>query len=519
MLSQTVSDNCPPRGTFRARSLFALACFGGLLLTAHATQVELKITAPGSGEMMPARVHLKDMAGQPVRAPGLPFWNDHFVCPGTVQLELASGNYTLEVERGPEYRRHRGSFSVTATSPPSIAVELARVVDLGAKGWWAGDLHIHRPVADIPLLLRAEDLAVGPVITWWNQQNLWSTQTPPALLTIRLDGPRFYNVMAGEDEREGGALLYFHLEKPLPLIGSRREFPSPLKFVEQARSLPTRPWIDVEKPFWWDAPTWVASGQIDSIGLANNHMCREKMYESEAWGKARDTARWPAPTGNGYWTQEIYYHFLDAGLRIPPSAGSASGVLPNPVGYNRVYVYLSNRFDYSSWWDGLRAGRSFVSNGPLLLCEANGEKPGHIFRHPERRELEIELRLSLMAQDPIRQIEVVENGEITARLPVSAGTENFTTKIKFNQSGWFLVRAICDLPNTFRFASTAPYYVEMGTAPRRVSKSSAEFFLAWVRERMGRVRVSDAAELDQVLKYHREAENFWRQKVAEANAN
>ena len=39
---------------------------------------------------------------------------------------------------------------------------------------------------------------------------------------------------------------------------------------------------------------------------------------------------------DGYWTQDIYYALLNCGLRIPPSAGSASGVLPNPVGYNRV---------------------------------------------------------------------------------------------------------------------------------------------------------------------------------------
>jgi hypothetical protein len=54
-------------------------------------------------------------------------------------------------------------------------------------------------------------------------------------------------------------------------------------------------------------PVWVASGQVDSIGLANNHMCRDRMYESEAWGKSRDVQRLPAPLGNGYWSQEIYY--------------------------------------------------------------------------------------------------------------------------------------------------------------------------------------------------------------------
>ncbi|HAK94366.1 MAG TPA: hypothetical protein DCM87_05035 [Planctomycetes bacterium] len=50
----------------------------------------------------------------------------------------------------------------------------------------------------------------------------------------------------------------------------------------------------------------------------------------------------------------------------PPSAGSASGVLPNPVGYNRVYVHVDGELTYAKWWEGLQAGRAFVTNGPLL---------------------------------------------------------------------------------------------------------------------------------------------------------
>ena len=134
---------------------------------------------------------------------------------------------------------------------------------------------------------------------------------------MSLDDHRGYDVMGGEDEREGGALMYFGLKKPLPLPGGIKEFPeypSPMKFVALARA-EAGAWIDLEKPFWWDAPVWLASGAIDSIGLANNHMCRDRMYESEAWGKPRDEQRLPAPRGDGFWTQEIYYHLLDCGLR------------------------------------------------------------------------------------------------------------------------------------------------------------------------------------------------------------
>src|SRR5262249_41270621 len=166
-------------------------------------------------------------------------------------------------------------------------VQLERLVDLAPEDWGSGDLHAHRPLSDIELLMRAEDLHIAPVITWWNNRNQWAKEKPPAIPLVRFENDRFYDLLAGEDEREGGALLYLHLPRPLPITGALREHPSPMTFVEEARRQ-SGVWIDVEKPFWWDVPVWVASGQVDSIGLANNHMCRDRMYESEAWGKPRD---------------------------------------------------------------------------------------------------------------------------------------------------------------------------------------------------------------------------------------
>ena len=80
--------------------------------------------------------------------------------------------------------------------------------------------------------MQAEDLDFAPVITWWNNSNLWKDQRSPSELTRTFDGHRLYSVMAGEDEREGGALFYFGLDRPLDIAGSKREFPSPMKFVD-----------------------------------------------------------------------------------------------------------------------------------------------------------------------------------------------------------------------------------------------------------------------------------------------
>lgn len=470
---------------------------------------------------LPCRIHLKDKAGEPQRAPGLPFFADHFSCPGSVDLELPAGRYTFEVERGPEYKRYSGSFELTKSEEKKVSVRLKRIADLAAQGWYSGDLHVHRPIKDMKLLMRAEDLHVAPVITWWNNRNDWAGREPPDDPLVRFDGVRFYHVMAGEDEREGGALMFFGRRRPLAIGGSSREYPSPMKFVEQARQ-DGNVWIDIEKPFWWDVPVWLASGQIDSIGLANNHMCRSSVYASEAWGRPRDVKRLPPPLGNGYWTQEIYYHLLNCGLRVPPSAGSASGVLPNPLGYDRVYVHVGRDFSYQNWWEGLKAGRSFVTNGPLLICKANGRLPGHIITADDGSDIKIDVNVSLTTRDNVPAIEIVKNGRVERAVPpeqlkATGGLGSLT----FRESGWFLVRAITDNKQTFRFASTAPFYVEIGPAKRRISRRSAQFFLDWVNERAGRVKASlqEPEKLRKVLAYHDKAREFWQDMVKRANAN
>ena len=352
-------------------------------------EFEIRVIDQQTNKPIAVRMHLRDARGRVVKPKKTPFWKDHFVFFGQIVLDLRPGRYTFEMERGPEYPVRYGNFLIDRGATDNQLVTMRRFVNMRKEGWWSGDLHIHRNPKDIMLLMQAEDLQIAPVITWWNNQNLWTKRELPDDPLVRLDGNRYYHLMAGEDEREGGALMYFGRMRPLAIAGSTREYPSPMKFVEEAKR-DQAIWVDIEKPFWWDVPIWLASGKVDSVGLANNHMCRSRMYESEAWGRPRDEDRLPPPRGNGLWTQEIYYHMLNCGLRVPPSAGSASGVLPNPLGYDRVYVHCSEDFTYEGWWEGLKAGRSFVTNGPLLIVKANGHLPGHVFTADEGGEVKIE---------------------------------------------------------------------------------------------------------------------------------
>lgn len=490
-------------------------------------KILIKVIDKQTSQPLAARMHLKDQRGRAVRVPKVPYWRDHFVFDGQISLELPLGLYTFEVECGPEYKlNHKGHFTLERNANDTSTIVMERFVNMKGEGWWSGDLHIHRPPADMELLMKAEDLHIAPVITWWNNQNAWKDKSLPEKPLVQFDGDRFYQQMAGEDEREGGALLYFNLPAPLPIAGAKREHPSPVAFLDQAREQ-SGVHIDVEKPFWWDMPVWVATGHVHSLGLANNHLQRDGMLDNEAWGKPRDQRPFPSPDGNGRWSQHIYHQLLNCGLRIPPSAGSASGVLPNPVGYNRVYVYCGEKLTWDGWWQGLREGKVVVTNGPMLRprvfgpgAPEYGALPGHVFQGEQGKPIELQVELKLSTREPIEYLEIIQDGRSVheVRLDQLAQAGGKLPPVVFPRSGWFIVRAISSNSKTFRFASTGPYYVEIGQE-RRVSKSAAQFFSDWVHERAARIKLDDPREREDVIQYHRAARDFWQKKVAEANAD
>jgi len=72
---------------------------------------------------------------------------------------------------------------------------------------------------------------------------------------------------------------------------------------------------------------------------------------------------------------------------------------------------------------------------------------------------------------------------------------------------------------TFRFASTAPYYVEIGATKNRISKAAAQFFLDWVQERAKPVKLEDADQRNDVLEHHRAAEKFWKERLTKTTTD
>jgi hypothetical protein len=456
--------------------------------------------------------------------PATPFWADHFVFPGNITLKLPLGQYTFELERGPEYLNREGHFSIERFADHTKQVDLRRVVDMSAEGWWSGDLLVRRPKKDVPLLLSADDLHLAQLVTWWNQKSDWKGSDPaargarPRDPLARSDKDRWCHVLAGGYAQAGTEVLCFNLPAPSPWPGGPDEDPPLVEHLVQLRREHPDLWVDVSLPCSWDLPLLIAHGQVQSIQVLDRHYCRNSVLADLEGGKPPDRKLYPGPYGYARWGQDIYFKLLECGLRLPPTAGSGSGMTPNPVGYNRVYVHLDGQFDYRQWWENLRRGQVVATNGPLLRPTVEGQLPGHVFQCEQGKKLELEIGLTLSTRDPVSYLDIVQDGQVrhSIRFEDYAKTGRLP-KLEFQHSGWFLLRVVTDVPQTYRFAMTGPYYVEF-SGQRRISKQAAQFFLDWVYQRARQIAIDDPKKKEGVLAYHRKARDFWQDLLSRANA-
>ena len=504
----------------------ALCAWASATVWAGVGKFTISVVDADTQQPLPARLHLKNARGRPMRPRvKAPYWKDHIVFDGSVELKLNQGHYQFELECGPEYKTRSGHFEIRDLADDQQEIEMHRFVDLSAEGWWSGDLYVERKVRDIELLMRAEDLHVAPLITWGGKSKANRTRTAAHSSSsgplVSFDSNRYYHIESGKDARSRGTLLYFHLDQPPGLQAATREYPSSTKFLQQIlkqHDESDRIHVDVPRPSAWDLPLWLASGGIDSIGLANSMSLRGGAITIDTTARPFNQVLFPSPHGVGRWSEAIYYHVLECGLRIPPSAGSGSGVVANPVGYQRVYVYCGDDYSYEKWWENLRAGRVFVTSGPLLRAQVEGHPPGHVFTAKTGERLDLEIGLKLSTRDKIEYLEVVQNGRVVheVRLDEWAKADGRLPPLVFGESGWFLVRAVTTNQETYRFASTGPYYVEFDGRPR-VSRQSVGFFFDWLEAGMNRVALRDKQQKKEVLAEYRAARKFWEDLFKRTN--
>jgi hypothetical protein len=417
----------------------------------------------------------------------------HFIAAGKFEISLPPGQYKLQVERGPEYRAVAREIEIAAGATHQEKIELERWINMNARGWFSGDLHNHRPWREMPMLLLAEDLNLAPTLTQWVWESDLNATAPPASeagsAVHVVDATHAFSVYDTEIERlkDGpGAVDLVGLRSPLAFRGYLVSPPNTV-FAQEARQ--QGGYVDAEKITWRDVAELVALGDVDFGGLVYNHFNRHGVEtETAPWGMIpKENPEYETPAGMARWAMSIYYRFLNCGFRLGASAGSASGVKPSPLGFERVYVHLTGGFSYAEWFRALKRGRSFATNGPMLFLTVNGGEPGDTIRVPDPggasqskvRKLQVHVEAS--SAGPLEGVQVVWKGRVVkSASPGEDPTRGVADcELDANETGWVAARAFEKPAASIRFAHTSPVYVQVGNG-RGIVPEDAKFFLDWI---------------------------------------
>lgn len=428
--------------------------------------------------------------------------------------DLEPGRYTVTVERGKEYFPETRVVELGA-EPVSLRIGLRRWISMAERGWYSGETHLHRTLDELQTVVAAEDLNVAFPLSYWvtkayqapaaGDKNI-AGDIPGQLVEIdktHVIWPRNteYEIFSvGERRHTIGAMF---------LLNHRQVFQQGVPPWRNIASLAQSEGalIDLDKLDWPVGMTLPALVDSPIYELANNHLWRTE-FAYRQWNSQAPPYLFPPFGGNVggerewlHYTLGMYYTLLNTGRQIAPTAGTANGVHPVPAGFSRVYVHFPAEFSYVAWLDGLRQGRSFVTTGPMLFATAGGEQPGHEFRF-EQGPANLSLECEIASEEPLTFAEVVVGGVpvVTLRGRNEARAEGgyrnlFKTEITVERSSWLTIRAWEDRPGgRFRFAHTAPWYVEIAGSPRQPRPEEREFLLKRVLDEYARSRGIVSAE-------------------------
>lgn len=423
-------------------------------------------------------------------------------------VELPPGTYTVTAERGKEYQPLTRRVTVGA-EPVELPLKLQRWIDMTARGWHSGDTHVHRTLEELPNVMLAEDLNVAfPLLHWVTTAFTAPARNPKSGEAD--PGPRIIDV-------DRTHLIYpRNTEYEIFTVGKTRHTLGAF-FVLNHRTVfdqgvpPVRPiaerahqegaLIELDKHNWPWSMMLVPVMKADLYELTNNHIWRTE-FAFGGWGEP-PADYMKIERGPRGWTEwgwidygfQNYYALLNCGFRLRPTAGTASGVHPVPLGFGRVYVHLPDGFSYDRWVKGLAAGRSFVTTGPMLFVQVNSQPPGHVFKHTSAAPKEYHLKGLAVSGQPLNRIEIILNGHVVRTISpknrkVRGAFESpIDEKLRIENSSWIALRCIEDRAGQrVRFAHTSPIFVEVADKPLRPGKAEIDYLIRRVEEQIERNR-------------------------------
>lgn len=450
--------------------------------------LRLTTTWVGTDAPVPARVSVVDADGHPVFPAGhQPRFDGQtgtvfFYTDGVVALDAPAGDVTVTVARGLAAPPVTRTVRVAPGAPAEIRVDLEPVWDARAAGWLSGDQHFHLNYGgpyrlepqDLRRAMAGEDLDVAtPLVANLHErfgEQAWFGHA---------DGGQAPMVRFGQEVRS-------HFLGHIGLIGTDELF---------------WPWV-------W-GPGYQVYGRDDRTNAeVTAHARAQGGLASYVHPSSADPFADPAAPGlpvelvaDGVlgdvqaleiaclWTDElgtaeVWYHFLNLGW--PVAATSGSDVMLNfyrtmAAGSTRTYVHTDGADDFDSYLDGLKAGRSFVTNGPLLEFTVDGSMPGET----TPADGSAEWALHLHAAMPVESVEILVNGRVVRTLQVDGpGTRALAGSIDLPTGGWVAARvtgpATTSWPgmDSYAFAHASPVWIgAVGSVDAEAERRSAQVLL------------------------------------------
>jgi hypothetical protein len=403
---------------------------------------------------------------------------EHFYAAGTADLTVPAGSYVVRAIRGMEYREGRVEVDIAAGREAAVQVDLERWTDPPSRGWWGGESHIHA------------NYGYGQ---WYN--------TPATIrLQVEGEGLNLANMVVANSDTDGIFDREFFRGEPDPVSTPRHvvywneEFRATLwghmtllnlkRLVEPIMT----GFADTTNPF--DVPT--NADIADSVHLQGGHVnythpapnVRDPFlaaYAARALPVDVALGKIDSLDINGAYdgTVPLWYRLLNCGFRLPASAGTdvflnrLRGRLP---GGDRAYVRMDGAFSYDAWVKSLKAGRSFVTNGPMIELTANGKSLGETISLGAPGEVSVQVRAE--AAGSLSKIEVVHNGIVVAGYEIDPSLRStaLDRAVRIEKTGWLGARVYG--PNGAQ-AHTSPIYLEVSGQPIS-SPEDAAYFLQWI---------------------------------------
>jgi hypothetical protein len=424
---------------------------------------------------------------------------------GACEIPLPTGvPLRVRATKGPEYEPLDRTVTLGA-GQMALRFELRRWSDLAGDGWHAGDTRAHFLSPHAAMLeAAAEDVAVVNVLacatshlardgnTYAAVPNMtaFGGQTPALAADGRVVAVNTFNTHPALG-RVG--LLNCH-RAVFPLAFGEPDGPDDWSVLDWCRQCHRKNGLAV----WADAFR-TGGGLPGGEALVAAILGELDALEIDAHPRPVPLVGW-------------YYRLLNAGLRLPLAGGSGKDSNRVPIGGVRTYARADGPLTYGGWVEAVRAGRTVVTNGPLLRLTADGVGPGGTVERPAEGGT---LRVVASAESlgPFEWLQVIADGETIASVPAVAGGRHAAAvelEHAVTGSGWLAARCVGGQPSVLvpgmrAFAHTSPVWVGVGgrPLPRRADAVAA------VRECVAQTR--EWAE-----RHGRYQDEKWRRKLVAA---